>query len=263
MTELDFCGLKLLSAGERGQKFDLHTHSAFSDGKDPAEEMVRAALEKGMTCYGISDHSYVPWDDCGMSRESTAKCREEMERLRAKYAGRIHLLRGLERDWFSDDFGDYDYVIGSVHWIEMPDGHHLPVDWTAEKLRLGVDKYFGGDFYAMAESYFDMAGRVVEKTKCDIIGHFDLVAKFNEGNGLFREDHPRYVSAWQRAADRLLETGRIFEINTGALSRGYRSDPYPARPIRAYLREKGAKMILSSDAHRKENIGYGFAGFRG
>ncbi len=261
--KLEFCGLTLEGAGEAGQAFDLHTHTVFSDGRNTAEEMACAALEKGMTCLGISDHSYVPWDDCGMSRENTERCREETERLKRAYDGRIRILRGLERDYYSDDFGSYDYVIGSVHWVEMADGHHLPVDWTPEKLRADTEKYFAGDYYAMAEAYFALEADVVRRTKCDIIGHFDLVAKFNEGNRFFREEDPRYTAAWQKAADQLLETGKIFEINTGALSRGYRSDPYPAAPIRDYLRRRGARMILSSDAHRKENIGYGFENFRG
>ena len=70
--------------------------------------------------------------------------------------------------------------------------------------------------------------------------------------------HPRYVKAWQDAADILLKTGKPFEINTGAVSRGYRTEPYPSAEIRAYIREHGGKMILSSDAHQKENIGFGF-----
>ena len=42
------------------------------------------------------------------------------------------------------------------------------------------------------------------------------------------------------------------------MSRGYRTDAYPSREIRDYLRERGARLILSSDAHRKEHIAYSF-----
>ena len=55
-----------------------------------------------------------------------------------------------------------------------------------------------------------------------------------------------------------MSAGKIFEVNTGALARGYRTDPYPEREIRAYLAAGGARMILSSDAHRKEKIGFAF-----
>ena len=65
-----------------------------------------------------------------------------------------------------------------------------------------------------------------------------------------------------QAADALLTTGKPFEINTGAISRGYRTDAYPSREIRTYLKERGARFILSSDAHRKEHICFGFDRFR-
>ena len=60
------------------------------------------------------------------------------------------------------------------------------------------------------------------------------------------------------AAAALLETGVPFEINTGAMSRGAKTDPYPTRPVRAYLAERGAKFILSSDSHRTDTIRFLF-----
>ena len=241
--------------------WDLHMHSAFSDGKDTAEEMVRAAVRLGMECVGLSEHSHTAGDDCGMTPEGTKAYREEMDRLKKKYAGQIRVLCGLERDFYSDDTLEYDYVIGSVHWIRMEDGHRMPIDWTAEKLRAFTEKYYRGDWYAMAEAYYGLAAQVVEATRCDIIGHFDLVTKFIETDRRFDVHDPRYVNAWQKAADELLKTGKPFEINTGAMSRGYRSEPYPAREIRDYLRARGGKLILSSDSHRKETIGWHFGDY--
>ena len=235
---------------------DLHMHTVFSDGENTPEEMVREAIRRGLDTVGISDHSHL--DPCGMSEEATLEYRKEIARLKEKYAGQIRVLCGLERDYISDDFRPYDYVIGSVHLLTMPDGHHVSVDWTAEKQREGVEKYFGGDWYAFAEEYYATEAKVVEVTKCDIIGHFDLITKFTEQSPDFDLRHPRYVKAWQRAADVLLKTGKPFEINTGAMSRGYRTEPYPARDIREYIRAAGGKMILSSDSHRKDTIAYRF-----
>ena len=103
---------------------------------------------------------------------------------------------------------------------------------------------------------------MAEVTKCDIIGHFDLVTKFIEQEPAFDVHHPRYIRAWQQAADTLLKTGKPFEINTGAMSRGYRTEPYPSREIRDYLRARGGKLILSSDSHRKETIAYRFEDYQ-
>ena len=237
---------------------DLHMHSVYSDGKNTAEEMILEAIRLGLETAGLSDHSHAKFDECGMTPEGTEAYRAEMARLKGKYAGRIRVLCGLERDYYSDDFGKYDYVIGSVHQLEMPDGAPLYIDWTAEKQREGVEKYFGGDWYAFAEAYYETESRIVDVTKCDIIGHFDLLTKFAEQDPYFDLQHPRYVKAWQTAADRLLKAGKPFEINTGAMSRGYRTEPYPAKDIRAYIRQHGGTMILSSDSHQKETIAYRF-----
>ena len=241
--------------------FDLHMHTTWSDGKNTAEEMIQEAIRLGRETVGISDHS--SGDPCGMTLEQSVDYRAEIAALKEKYAGQIRVLCGLERDFLTDDFNEYDYTIGSVHWLPMPDGHRVSIDWTPEKLREGAKKYYGGDFYALAEAYYAAVARVVEVTKCDIIGHFDLVSKFIEVDPAFDMKHPRYIKAWQQAADELLKTGKPFEVNTGAMSRGYRSEPYPAKDIRDYIRAHGGKLIMSSDAHAKENITYGFREWKG
>lgn len=237
---------------------DLHMHTTYSDGKNTPEEMILSAIEKGLDTVGLSDHSHSESDDCGMSPEGTIACRKEIERLKPLYSKRIRVLRGLERDYYSDDFSDYDYVIGSVHSIRMSDGYYLGVDNTPEILSAGVEKYYSGNWYAMVEDFFALEKDVVRQTKCDIIGHFDLVTKFNERYSFFDTNDPRYVKAWKDAVDELLKTGKPFEVNTGAISRGWRTDPYPSPEIRKYITEHGGILILSSDAHSKENIAFQF-----
>ena len=239
--------------------FDLHTHTTYCDGKNTPEEMVLAALDKGLSCIGFSGHGYAPYDlDCCMTREGEAAYREEIAALREKYAGRIRILCGVERDYFStEDASAYDYVIGSVHYIEK-DGETLCVDNTPEISQAAVDEHFGGDWYAFCEAYFKTVSDVARKTKCNIIGHFDLVSKFNEKMHFFDEHHPRYVSAWRAAAGRLLETGVPFEINTGAMSRSWRTTAYPSAEMIDYIRARGGRLVLSSDSHRKQTLCFGF-----
>ena len=118
------------------------------------------------------------------------------------------------------------------------------------------------DWYAFSEAYYELVSQIVDVTNCDIIGHFDLLTKFMEQDPWFDVQNPRYIHAWQQAADILLQKGKPFEVNTGAISRGYRTDAYPSREIRRYLLEHGGKLILSSDAHRKEHIEYGFEQYK-
>ena len=148
-------------------------------------------------------------------------------------------------------------MIGSAHYLLL-DGEYRHVDNTPEMLIETAERCFGGDIYAVTEDYFRTVARVAERTGCDIIGHFDLISKFNEKCRLFDPAHPRYVAAWQAAAEALLPYGKPFEINTGAMSRGWRTEPYPAADILRYLAERGARFILSSDSHAAETLCYDF-----
>ncbi|MCR5826264.1 MAG: histidinol-phosphatase [Oscillospiraceae bacterium] len=243
-------------------RFDLHTHTTYCDGKNTPEEMVRAALAQGLSCIGFTGHGYAPYDlDCCMTREGAAAYRAELAALRERYAGRIRILCGVEQDYWSDeDTSVYDYVIGSVHYVRHGEAL-LCVDNTPEIANDAVTQYYGGDWYAFAEAYFKTVADVVDRTHCQIIGHFDLVSKFNEKKHFFDERHPRYVAAWQAAADRLLRTGVPFEINTGGISRGWRTTAYPTAEMIDYLRARGARLLLSSDSHSDKTLCFGFAAY--
>ncbi|MBR1672494.1 MAG: histidinol-phosphatase [Fretibacterium sp.] len=238
---------------------DFHVHTTFCDGKNTAEEVVQAALSLGMKRLGFSGHAHTPFDSTAcMSPEATEAYKKEISRLREKYKGQVEILCGVEQDYFSDlPTDDYDYVIGSAHYLYVG-GEFRHVDWDADRLRAMIDEGFGGDPYAMAEAYFRQEADVVRKTNANIIGHFDLLTKFNEQEPLFDEEHPRYVAASNAALDALLKTGRPFEINTGAIARGYRTTPYPSPRLLRRIAERGGQVILSSDSHRADTLGFRF-----
>lgn len=241
---------------------NYHTHTLFCDGADSPEELVKTALSLGCTELGFSGHSYtdIPQDwDCCMSPESTERYRQEIKRLQAVYRGRIKLLLGIEQDFFSPCGTDgYDYVIGSVHYV-CKDGNFLCVDASKQAQLDAVKKHYGGDFYAFCEDYYALVGEIYSKTGCDIVGHFDLVTKFNEDGDLFDVHNERYVRAWQNALAKLLGKGLLFEVNYGAIARGYRTTPYPAQEILSVLRANGERLMYSSDCHRKELLLFGCA----
>ena len=53
----------------------------------------------------------------------------------------------------------------------------------------------------------------------------------------------------RRTADAFAASGKIVEVNTGGISRGWIDDAYPSPFFRDLLRERGVRFILSSDAH--------------
>lgn len=238
---------------------DLHTHTTFSDGKNTPEEMVRAAMALGFKRIGISDHSYTSFDgSCCMKREDIPAYRAEISRLKAKYAGQIEVLCGIEQDLYADLPPEgYDYAIGSVHYLKK-DGEYLPVDESVNELYDSVRRGFGGDATAFAEAFFAAAASFAYDPLISIIGHFDLLTIFSDRYPLFDEDDPRYIRAWQSAAARLISAGKCFEINTGGMARKYRALPYPSDRIISFLIQNGARLVLSSDSHSAQTIGFGF-----
>lgn len=243
----------------RGKKVNLHTHTWYCDGSDKTEEIVKAAILKNFQILGFSGHEHTNYDEsyC-MSLADTEKYREEIIELKEKYRDKIKILMGVERDYYGEgsDY-PYDFVIGSVHAV-YKDGEYLYVDKDAKTFEDAVNNHFAGDYLAFAESYYELVGRVVDKTNADIVGHFDLITKFNEGMRYFDEGSLRYRKAVFKALDRLENKGAAFEINTGAMAKGYRSTQYPADFILEELKEKGCEVLLSSDCHNKEKLDFAF-----
>ena len=64
---------------------DYHVHTTFSDGENTPEEMVLAAIKKGLKEIGISDHSYTCFDEsyC-MQREKIVEYKREIAELKIK-----------------------------------------------------------------------------------------------------------------------------------------------------------------------------------
>ena len=238
---------------------DLHTHTTFCDGANTPEEMVQAALAQGLDCLGFSGHSHTPLDEsyC-MSPKGTQDYRREISRLKEQYRGRLTILCGIEQDLCADLPTDgYDYVIGSVHYLR-PQGGWFPVDESRDILIQAADRFYGGDFYALAEDYFRAVAQVDQVTRCTIVGHFDLIRKFNGDGALFDEHHPRYTAARDRAIWALCSRGALFEINTGAISRGYLDLPYPHPELWPAIAAQGGRFILSSDSHRTDTLCFQF-----
>ena len=238
---------------------DLHMHTKFCDGKDMPEDMVKSAIDKGLKVVGVACHSYTHFEEgCSITPQNEIEFVEEIKRLKEKYLGKIKVLCGIEWDLCTtSSVGEYDYIIGSMHYYNRGDEYY-PVDKSKNDFIESVKTLFNGDYYSACEEYYEKVSDIVEKTNCDIIGHIDLVAKFNAGNNLFDENDDRYISAYKKAVDKLVKYNKPFEINTGVISRGYRSEPYPSKQIYEYIKEKGGRFILSGDSHSKENIAFEF-----
>ncbi len=234
-------------------KQSLHIHTVFDDGSNTVEEMVHAGIDAGLLSMGFSGHSYLPFgEDWTMSPEDTDKYHKEIKKVREKYPG-IRIYEGLELDLYSElpDY-NYDYIIGSVHNL-YKDGEYMSLDESRNILENGIDRLFDGNAKAVAEAYFEEVGRI---KNADIAGHFDLISKFNEKGDIFRETD--YMDAALVAMRKIVSDNIIFEINTGAISRGYRSCPYPSERLLFELAKLDGKITITCDAHDVSGIVYGY-----
>ncbi len=235
---------------------NLHTHTHYCDGKHTPAQMARAALEQGCGSLGFSGHSYLAFDPgWTMTPETTCQYRQEVLDLRQQYAGRMDIFLGLEQDYFSKkpDPGQWDYLIGSVHCLKKGETF-FSVDNTRAQLEEAIGRIYAGDSLALAEDYYRLLADLPQKTGCRIVGHLDLLTKFNEDGTLFDTAHPRYRAAALEAVRLLAKQDMIFEINTGAVSRGYRTCPYPAADLLREIQRAGGRICISSDSHSAETI---------
>lgn len=237
---------------------NAHTHTVFCDGKNSVEEMALAAIERGFISLGFSIHGWTPYETVPVTLEKEEKYRTEVRRIAEKYADRIEILCGAERDaLYERDFSAYEYIIDSTHSI-LRDGVYLCVDESEEVFLDNVRQHFGGDFYAYCRAYFEHEAQVCARSRAAFIGHIDLVCKYNEANRYFDESDPRYLRPAIEAAEAAVCRGIPIEMNTGAIGRGYRSVPYPNPAILRRIREMGGEILINSDAHAIENLDTGF-----
>lgn len=244
-------------------KMNFHTHTTYCDGKESVESMVQAAIEKGFVRLGFSGHcfnDFRPEDQevwC-MRPENIPSYQAEVRAMAEKYKDKIEILCGVEQDFCSSASTEgFDYVIGSVHYAEK-DGIYYCVDESPAVLEWAIREGFGGDPYALTKRFFEQEAEVVAKTNATFIGHFDLVTKFNEGNKYFDPMDKRYRDAALTAMDALIETDKPFEINTGGMYRGLRTEAYPSIQLLKDLYERKGEILLSSDSHDGKSIGYKF-----
>ena len=235
---------------------NLHTHTVYCDGRDTPEELVKEALCIGFDSIGFSAHSYMDWNpDKSLTPEKEVLYKENIRFLKEKYRELIDIYLGIEVEMCSLPLSlrGYDYTIGTVHYIKKG-GVLLPAFRSEETVRTFINEYFGGNGMAYAKCFYETAATLGEHGRFDIVGHFDLITKHAERITLFDTESKEYKSYALEALHTVAQTHKIFEINTGAIGRGYRKTPYLAPFLMRELRTLGCGLVISSDCHDKRNL---------
>ena len=238
---------------------DLHVHTDRDHGRHSAADMADQAVRQGLQTLGLVGHAAMQFPcDYAMTPPNETAFFAETAQLKKALEGRLSLFCGIELDYYSLPAAyPYDYRLGSVHYVRRC-GHIISVDSDPRELEQAVARHFGGDWLELCRLYYETVADLGPTLRPDIVAHFDLITKFNEGDRLFSTEDARYRRLALDAVDALLPLDPIFEINTGAISRGYRTAPYPAPFILRRIREGGGRICLSSDAHDTAHLLHGF-----
>ena len=238
---------------------NLHTHTIYCDGADTPEEMIQFALEKGFSSIGFSGHSFTSYSKAFLKKgDHTAEYKSCVTELKEKYKDEIEIYLGLEVDMYSEpDMTGYDYLIGSVHYLKE-NGVYVDFDKDMGQVESVIGDFYNGDPMAYAKAYYHTLAQLPQYGKFDIIGHFDIITKHCENRQFFDTESKEYMNSAFEAIDALRGKIPFFEVNTGAMARGYRSSPYPSVDLIKEMKRQGFGAVITSDCHDKRFIDYKF-----
>ena len=240
---------------------NLHTHTNLCDGKNSPREMVQKAIELGFDSLGFSAHAPSLFY-CGETVEKNHGLYiAEIRRLKEEYKGKINIYLGIELDRYSYnmvDLANYEYTIASVHHAAI-DGYDVAFDKSPEASRKAICEVFGNDNMRFAKAYFDTLLELPRYIKGDILGHFDVLTKFKEkAPDIVDDENPEYRKMALETLHALRGSYEFFEVNTGAMGRGHRHDPYPASFILKEMKSLNCKLLITSDCHDANYLDCGF-----
>ena len=266
------------------KKANFHTHTVFCDGKNTAEEMVIAAINKDFDTLGFSSHCihplnpefYKPFDDVWhLPATDITKYTAEIERLKEKYSDKIKIFLGFEADYFTapnygtaiprkEAYAEFkpDYLIGAVHFVNTDKGFYT-VDHRAEVIKENLIKLYSKangeiDGKKAVCDYFAAEREMLQKGNFDILAHPDLLRKRNGELKFFDENESWYKEEIKLTAKEIAKAGVITEINTGAIARGAMDDTYPSQAFLQLLHEYGVPVCINSDAHTTDGLDCAF-----
>jgi histidinol-phosphatase (PHP family) len=244
---------------------DIHIHSIYSDGSGSVSDIAKCAVEKGLTSITFTDHMPLPFKaNYAMDMDKIAAYRDEIKSLRKDYAGRLQIKMGLEieyvpelESWIEAIVAMvWDHLIVSVHCLYI-DNRIYVVNGNRESFDDSLHGFFQGDMEAFCRRYYQTVQRAVKRGWFDIVGHLDVIKKFNENQILFSESEPWYRELILQTLDTMKKHNMMMEMNMS----GYHhpvGEPYPSIWIIKAAREKKIPIVLGSDAHKVDAVGQHF-----
>ena len=245
-------------------KCNYHTHTHYCDGKENMRFFVKKAIELQFDHLGFSAHAPISKHyDFTLTEEEIPAYLNEIEDFQNQYP-QIKIFKGLECDYIpgiTKDFSYYknnyhlDYIIGGVHLVKVPNSEDV---WfidgpKRETFDNGLAHFFYHDIKKAVTCFWEQTIEMIETQEFDIIAHLDKIKMHNQ-NRFFKEDEDWYVKLVDYVIELIVKKQVIVEINSRGLYRMRCKDFYPSDYILRKLAQANARMVISSDAHKAEEI---------
>lgn len=240
---------------------DLHTHTfRCGHARGHEEDYVRRAIALGLSVVAVTDHIPFYWlppeahdPTLAMAPEQLPEYVDSVLALKEKYRGTIEVLLGIEADYVEGHEAQlaeilqsypFDVVLGSVHWL---DGFWVDAPSSQKLYEQGPAKV-----EAIWGAYWQKLEKAVRSQLFDVMAHLDLPKKF----GFFPERPLTDLESKVIAA--LTATGTAVEVSTAGRRKPVGED-YPSPSLLERLVAARVPLVLSSDAHAPEEVGFGFS----
>jgi histidinol-phosphatase (PHP family) len=198
-----------------------HSGEFCRHAKGELQAVVEAAIARGFTHYGLSEHC--PRDRVqDLYPEELALGPDALAAAFSAYVAKALSLR--------DRFGDrIELLVGF-------ETERLPPDSWVQRMTALIE--------------------LEQALRPEIVGHLDLVRKFDGPGASFSPAAMRHV---ERALEAVHASGAMLDVNCGAARRGY-SPVYPLPEILARACRMGIAVTLGDDSHGAHDVGVGLDG---
>ncbi|MGB7587286.1 MAG: histidinol-phosphatase [Solirubrobacterales bacterium] len=242
---------------------DYHLHLRPDEADTPperyftaenVERYLEAAAAGGIEELGVSEHVYRFRQALDLWRHPfwEEQARDDLDAY-CDFVRGTDLKLGIECDFVPGaesrtaellEARDFDYVVGSVHFIGNAAVDHEGFDaWAA-----------AGDADEVWRRYFESLADCARCGLFDILAHPDLVKVWGSARPLPARDLRTY---YEPAVEAIAASGIAVEVSTAGLRKPV-GELYPARSFAEMCLEAGASLSLSSDAHLPEHVGFGY-----
>lgn len=232
--------------------YHMHTPLCLHAEGTPAD-YARHAQSSGLAEIGISDHNPMPekFDDWRMLITDLPRYFELVDEARAalpdfpiRLALECDHINGYQQ-WIDQiaSMADWDYLIGSVHYIH--DG--IAVDDPRHVSRWST----AADIEHLWGMYWRCYEQMIRTRQFDFHAHPDLAKRFGlRPAGDLRRYYEPVIQA-------LVDTSGILEVSTAGLRKDVR-EIYPARAMLELAFSAGVPVVINSDAHTPADVGVDF-----